>query len=150
MTSSLARAPNVTPFGAVIAAPLPETRELFCRDGLKYYVRIPAKKIVAAQAEVVKQRAVLARGRPATSAAELLACELDLATRMALESCRIMLWQQAVASGCRGEASRIARAGIRALQDLDADYSALWPLRNNGTPVKSSPFFQWRIADYRR
>jgi hypothetical protein len=34
-------APNVTPLGAVIAAPPPALRELFCRDGLKYYARIP-------------------------------------------------------------------------------------------------------------
>src|SRR5439155_19110005 len=41
-------APNVTPFGTVIAAPPPRLRELFCRDGLKYYARIPEKNVRAA------------------------------------------------------------------------------------------------------
>ena len=38
------RVPNLTPFGAVIAAPPPAQRELFCRDGLKYHARIPKRK----------------------------------------------------------------------------------------------------------
>ena len=36
------------PSGTAIAAPLPQTRELACRDGLKYYARIPRKNIRAA------------------------------------------------------------------------------------------------------
>ena len=31
---------NVTPFGAVIAAPPPKLRDVFCRNGLKHYARI--------------------------------------------------------------------------------------------------------------
>jgi hexosaminidase len=42
------KALNETPLGTVIAAPLPETRELFCRNGLKWFAKIPAKKITAA------------------------------------------------------------------------------------------------------
>src|SRR5262249_34284235 len=49
-------APNVTPFGAVIAAPPPEWRELFCRDGLKYYGRIPERNIRKAWDEVEENR----------------------------------------------------------------------------------------------
>src|SRR6476619_20324 len=36
--------PNATPFGIVIAAPPPELRELFCRDGLKCYARISPER----------------------------------------------------------------------------------------------------------
>ena len=39
---------NLTPLGAVIAAPPPEERELFCRNGLKYFTRIEAKHIRSA------------------------------------------------------------------------------------------------------
>ena len=88
-----------TPLGTAIAAPVPQTRELMCRDGLKYYARIPGKNIRAAQDEVEAQRAVLHRSRPRTRAGEILAVELDMAARMAVESCRIMLWQQAVVGG---------------------------------------------------
>ncbi len=45
-------APNETPLGTVIAAPPPERRELFCRNGLKYYARIPAQKIRAVLREI--------------------------------------------------------------------------------------------------
>ena len=61
-------APNLTPFEAVIAAPPPRLRELVCRDGLKYYARIPEKNIRAALEEVEKQRAVLYRGLPKSNA----------------------------------------------------------------------------------
>jgi hexosaminidase len=139
---------NVTPFGAVIAAPPPEWRELFCRSGLKYYARIKARNIHAAWAEVEKHRGNLAKAKPLTSAGAMLQQELDLAARMATESCRIMLWQQALASGNKGEAKRHAKSGIAALRRIERDFKAYWPTRNKATSAKCSPFLQWRIADY--
>ena len=49
------KAPNETPLGTVIAAPKPEERELFCRNGLKWFAKIPAQKIRAALKEIEKQ-----------------------------------------------------------------------------------------------
>jgi hexosaminidase len=141
---------NVTPLGAVIAAPVPSTRELACRDGLKYYARISEHNVRAATAEVEAQRALLRRSRPQRQIGEVLASELDLAARMAVESCRIMLWQQALAAGREGLAGRRAKAGIANLRELDHDFAALWPLRNKGTTAKCSAFLRWRIDDYRR
>jgi len=140
--------PNATPLGATIAAPRPESRELFCRDGLKYYARIQGSKIKAAMDEIGQQRAVLRRHRAATESGRLLAEELDLAARMAHQSCQIMLWQQTLADKRQAEAKRLAHAGIGALLRLEHDFNALWPKRNKATPAKCSPFFQWRIADY--
>ena len=139
-----------TPLGTAISAPVPQTRELMCRDGLKYYARIPARNIRAAQAEVEAQRTVLRAARPRTRAGEILAVEFDLAARMAVQSCRIMLWQQAVVGGREAQARRMAAAGIRALQDLNRDFRAYWPARNQGTTAKCSAFLRWRIQDYRR
>jgi hexosaminidase len=141
---------NVTPFGAVIAAPPPAWRELFCRSGLKYYARIKARKILAAWAEVEKNRGNLAKAKPTTSAGAILQQELDLAARMATESCRIMLWQQALATGNTGEAKQLARSGIAALRRIERDFKAYWPARNKATTAKCAPFLQWRIADYQR
>jgi hypothetical protein len=141
---------NITPFGAVIAAPPPEARELFCRSGLKYYARIKTKNIRAALAKVEKQRALLARTKSISKSGVMLKMELDLATRMAAESCRIMLWQQALAAGKATEAKRLARTGIKALQQIENTYNACWPWRNKATSAKSSPFLRWRREDYRR
>jgi hexosaminidase len=141
---------NVTPLGAVIAAPVPRTRELACRDGLKYYARIAEEHVRAAEAEVEAQRAVLRSARPETRDAEVLASELELAARMAVQSCRIMLWQQALGSGRSGLATSLAKAGIADLRELDHDFAALWPLRNKGTTAKCSAFLRWRIRDYCR
>ena len=118
-------APNVTPLGATIAAPPPEQRELFCRDGLKYYARIPRKNIDAALEEVENQREVLRRGAPARNVSEyigtrLLRDELDLAARMATHSCKFMLWQQALAAGRNAVAKSMAKRGIAELQRLRA------------------------------
>jgi hypothetical protein len=142
--------PNITPFGAVIAAPPPEMRELFCRHGLKYYARIPAQRIRAALAEVQKWRAVLRGGRPTAPSGTVLQLELDLACRMAAESCHYMLWQQALAAGQTRRARRMARRGIRALIAIERDFNAYWPRRNKGTTAKCSPFLRWRMDDYRR
>lgn len=141
---------NVTPLGAVIAAPDPRTRELACRDGLKYYARIPEINIRAAEDEVEAQRRVLRRAQPRTPAAAILAAELDLAARMAVQSCRIMLWQQALAGGRTALARRLAKAGIADLRRLEHDFEAAWPLRNKGTTAHCSAFLRWRTEDYRR
>ncbi len=142
--------PNVTPYGGVIAAPVPKTRELFCRDGLKYYARISEKNILAALAEVRKQRDVLYRSETFRPEGELLAAELDMASRMAEESCHIMLWQQKLAAGKQAQARTLARAGIKRLQELDQDFNMYWPLRNKGTTATSTPFLRWRQDDYRK
>ena len=141
---------NITPFGAVIAAPPPETRELFCRSGLKYYARVKTKNILAAMAEVEKQLALLARAKPSSNIGTLLKLELDLAARMAAESCNIMLWQKALASGNAKEAKRLAKLGIAALRKIERDFDRYWPSRNKATTAKCSTFLQWRIDDYRR
>ena len=141
---------NITPFGAVIAAPRPETRELFCRSGLKYYARIKPKNIRVALAEVEKQRAVLAKVRSISKYGMMLKMELDLAARMAAQSCHIMLWQQALAAGKTKEAKRLARIGIKTLQQIEHTYDACWSWRNKATSVKSAPFLKWRIEDYWR
>ncbi len=140
---------NVTPYGAVIAAPPPETRELFCRSGLKYYARIKGKNIRAALIEVEKQRAILAKSKPISKAGVTLKRELDLAARMAAQSCKIMLWQQALAAGKTKEANQLAKSGIAELRQLEREFKAYWPTRNKATTAKCSPFLQWRIDDYR-
>jgi len=142
--------PNVTPFGAVIAAPKPGTRELFCRDGLKYYGQIPEKNIRAALAEVEKQRSVLGRARPATPQGEILGVELDLAARMAAQSCHFMLWQQALAAGKGTLARKLAQSGLHELRGLDRDFRGYWPARNKGSTEKCSAFLHWRMEDYRQ
>lgn len=144
------REPNVTPFGAVIAAPRAGTRELGCRDGLKYYARIPGENIRAALEEVESQRGVLRRARPRTVAGEGLRAELELAARMAAESCHIMIWQQALAAGKEGAARRLAERGVRELGGLEEEFRAYWPLRNKGTTERYAAFLRWRMEDYRR
>jgi hexosaminidase len=143
-------APNVTPLGTVIAAPPPQRRELVCRDGLKYYARISEKKIQATLAELGQHRALLDRAAPLTASGLVLLSELNLAARMAAQSCHIMLWQQALAAGKSSRATGMARTGIRQLRELNHDFSAYWPSRNKGTPKKCSAFLQWRLEDYRR
>lgn len=141
--------PNITPFGAVIAAPIPKSRELMCRDGLKYYARITEPNIRAAMAELKTQQTILSRSKPGTTAGNILKLELDLASTMAMESCHIMLWQQALAAGKAASARKMARRGIAALGEVDAAFNAYWPMRNKGDTSKSSRFLAWRIDDYR-
>ena len=143
-------APNVTPYGTVITAPRPKWRELVCRDGLKYYTRIPEKRIRAALVEIEKQRSVLDGSKPVSGSGEMLAAELDMAARMAAQSCKFMLWQQAIAAGKTSQAKKMAGTAIRELRDLDHDFRTYWPLRNKGTTEKCSSFLKWRIDDYRR
>lgn len=144
---------NVTPLGAVIAAPPPEARELFCRNGMKYFARIRPRDVRAALREVRKQRDVLDRALRAGSvsaAGKILVRELQFAARMAEQSCKFMLWQQAVAAGKTARARKMARAGIDELVRLDREFSAFWTRRNKGTPANCSSFLRWRIGDYRK
>ena len=142
------KAGNETPLGTVIAAPRPKERELFCRNGLKWFSKIQPQKIVATLKEIEKQRAVLRRAEKAPGSSKILPLELDLAARMAAQSCKFMLWQQAVASGKKSKAKRMAATGIKELKQLQKDFAAYWPLRNKATPGHCSEFLQWRINDY--
>jgi hypothetical protein len=144
------RETNQTPFGTPIAAPPPGRREMFCRNGLKCYARIPATRIRAALAVVEKQILILKSHRAGSATGKILARELELAARMAAASCRIMLWQQALATGKSSATAQMAKPGILELQKLDAEFKAYWPSRNKGSTKKCSPFLQWRIDDYRR
>jgi hypothetical protein len=144
------QAVNETPLGTVIAAPKPEDRELFCRNGLKWFAKIPPRKIRATWQEIQKQRALLRRAKPGSDPGLLLAMELDLAARMAEQSCLFMLWQQANATGKTAAAKTLARQGIRELRKMEKDFNAYWPLRNKATTKHCSPFLQWRLEDYKR
>ena len=144
------KALNETPLGTVLAAPKPAEQELFCRNGLKWFAKIPAKKITAILKEIQKQRATLLRAKPDSNSGKILAQELDLAAQMAEQSCQFMLWQQAVAAGEISEAKRRAQSGLRELQKLEKDFNACWPLRNKATPKHCTPFLRWRMEDYRR
>jgi hexosaminidase len=144
------KAMNETPLGTVIAAPKPADRELFCRNGLKWFARIPAKNIQAALQEIESQRGVLAHAKSHIGSGKILADELDLAARMAAQSCKYMLWQQAVAAGKITEAKQLARQCISELRTLEHDFNACWPLRNKATTKHCSPFLKWRIAELKR
>jgi hypothetical protein len=154
------KAMNETPIGTVLAAPKPEERELFCRNGLKWFARIPPKNIRATLREIEKHRAVLRSAglRPGSRGVRIEKrrvldrrpiLELDLAARMAAQSCQFMLWQQAVAAGNILEAKRLARTGISELKKLEKDFNAFWPSRNKATPEHCSAFLRWRMDDYR-
>ncbi len=156
------RAANETPLGTVIAAPPPAERELFCRNGLKWFARIPAKNIHAALRAIEQQRAALKavwnaghrlgvnRSNHSTGrgGARRSARELDLAARMAAQSCKFMLWQQAVASGKLSDAKKLAQIAIQELRKLERDFNSYWPTRNKATPKHCSAFLRWRINDY--
>ena len=144
------KAANETPLGTVIAAPRPADRELFCRNGLKWFAKIPANKIHATLKEIQKQRAALLRAKPNSASGKILKHELDLAARMAEQSCHFMLWQQSVAGRNSSETNRLAQQGIRDLQKLEKDFNRLWPVRNQATPKHCTPFLRWRMDDYRR
>ena len=144
------REANTTPIGAVFAAPPPETREIYCRSGLKYYARISKNRIVATLDEIETQRVRLNRGMPDTPNGKILQIELDLAARMAVQSCHFMLWQKALAAGRNQAANRMAQAAVVAIRKIERDFKAYWPKRNKATTVKCSPFLNWRIQDYRR
>jgi hypothetical protein len=144
------RAQNETPLGSVIAAPKEGSRELFCRNGKKWAAQIPAARIRAALREIERQRAKLRRARPATPSGRVHRQELDLAARMAAESCHYMLWQQAVSAGQTAQARTLARRGLRELTRLQRDFTALWPERYLATPAHCIPFLPWRMEEYSR
>jgi len=141
--------PNATPLGATLAASPPAARDLFCRHGLKYFARVRAADVRAAQREVTRQRRMLAKCVPTSDTGRLLARELELAARMAEQSCQFILWQQALAAGDREQASKLARSGVRELKSVQRDLARLWAERNKGRPLSRRPFLDWRIADYR-
>lgn len=144
---------NLTPLGAVIAAPEPETRELFCRNGLKYYAKISPRHLHATWREVQKQLAILktaARDKSISPSGKILVRELELAARMAEQSCKFMLWQKQVAEGKTSLARQAARKGIKELTTLKKEFNAFWPRRNKGTTLHCSEFLKWRIADYKK
>ena len=146
-------APNETPLGTVIAAPKPESRELFCRNGLKWFANIPERRIRAALKIIKRQIAVLenlGRRHAVPPQTNVFLRELDLAARMAAQSCQFMLWQQAVAAGKVSESKHLARTGVRELKKLERDFKAYWPARNKATPKHCSAFLRWRMADYRK
>jgi len=167
------KALNETPLGTVIAAPKPEERELFCRNGLKWFAKISAAKIRATLKEIEKRRAMLwsAGLRPGEHGTSIKTrrigdrrsiLELDLAARMAAQSCRFMLWQQAFTNHGRVGALRrpdtaarrpyqqLAKQGISELKKLKKDFNALWSSRNKATPEHCSTFLRWRMDDYRK
>jgi hypothetical protein len=74
--------------------------------------------------------------------------ELELAGRMAAQSCKFMLWQQAVA-GKNPQARKLAAMGIQEIQSLHEDFLKYWPLRNKGNMEKCVAFLKWRARDYR-
>lgn len=144
------KAANETPLGTVIAAPKPEDRELFCRHGLKWFAKISKTKILAALKDIQVAQRDLRRARLRSVAGMILAVELDLAARMAAQSCKFMLWQQAVAAGKQSAAHALAREIIRELQRLETDFRRFWPLRNKATTKRCAPFLQWRIQELRK
>ncbi len=141
---------NETPLGTVIAAPNPAERELFCRNGLKWFARISRRNILSALKEIRSQRSCLHRAKPDSKSGKVLKLELDLAARMAEQSCRFMLWQQAVTAGKTSEVKRLAQTGRRVLRQLEKDFNRLWPMRNKATPRHCTPFLRRRMEDYRR
>ena len=139
--------PNSTPFGTVIAAPPPERREIFCRDGLKLYERISGRRIRAALAEVEARRERLSSAKPEAGRGRVLARELDFAAWMAALSCSFMLWQQSRVSGSAGVSNRMAAKMIRDLTLLEREFRAYWPERNKGSVEKCAAFLRWRRED---
>lgn len=144
------RVPNETPLGSVIAAPEEGSRELFCRNGKKWAARLPASRIRAALREIEHQRKQLKRTRPASSTGKIHRRELDLAARLAAESCHYMLWQQAVSVGQKAKARILARRGLKELSRLQRDFTAVWPERYLATPTHCIPFLAWRMQEYAR
>jgi hypothetical protein len=99
---------------------------------------------------VEKQLSILRHARPASVEGITLLVELQLAARMAAQSCKYMLWQQSVAAGRVAAAKRIAGKNISELRQLQREFYAYWPMRNQGNHKKYWPCLQWRIEEYRR
>ena len=124
--------------------------EMWCPDGLKYYARIDSKNLAAALGEIEAQVAKITRAKSGGPKAASLRKELLLAAWMAAESCRYMIWQQAMSREKTARANAIAKRGIKKLQRLERDFLEYWPLRNKATPAKCSSFLRWRIEDYKK
>jgi hypothetical protein len=135
---------NCTPLGTALASPPPAHGEIWCKDGLKYYARIRREDLESTLEQIERQRA-----RLRAPSASLLRRELELAARMAAESCRYMLWQQDLAAG-KIRADAIARRSTIALRKLEKDFAAYWPKRNKATPERCFTFLRWRIDDYQK
>ncbi|MFO1477026.1 MAG: family 20 glycosylhydrolase, partial [Verrucomicrobiota bacterium] len=134
---------NSTALGTTLAAPTPESRELFCHEGLSNFLHITPRNLRRTLRELERQRRVLAGSKPRGSRARLLRQELDLAARMAVLSCRYMQWQQAVRGRKRSIAGRLAAKLAAELARLDSDFNRAWPHRNKGTTAQCSEFLQW-------
>jgi hypothetical protein len=144
------RMANETPLGTVIAAPKPEERELFCRNGLKWFTKIKPAGIRAALKEIEEQRDVLRRAKITFKPQKVLLVELVLAARMAAQSCKFMLWQQAVTDRNKAAAKQMSQTGIRELKQLNKVFAAFWPMRNKATSKHCSEFLKWRTEDFRK
>lgn len=140
---------NETPLGTAITAPPPEQRELFCRNGLKHFAKIPGKNIGTALAEIEKQLRRLERVKPTGPGGAMLLQELKFAARMAVLSCQYMLWQQARTAGESKVAGKLSGVMTTELRKLDREFNAYWPKRNKATPKHCTAFIGWRLADLR-
>ena len=141
-------APNETPLGTVIAAPPPEQRELFCRNGLKHYARISGKNIRAALKEIEKQSALLKKADTVQGKNPRAGIGFGGAHG------RAVMPVHAVAAGAGGGKNFRGKTpgpdGHPRIGKLEKDFNAYWPLRNKATPQHCSAFLKWRIRDYRR
>ena len=143
------KAPNETPLGTVIAAPKPEERELFCRNGLKWFAKIPPGRFAPTLKEIEKQRAVLLRAKPKLGfRTKLLARGTGFGG--AHGGAVVPVHVVAASASPRGKHQRQngwREQGIRELRKLEKDFNAYWPLRNKATPQHCSAFLKWRIRD---
>jgi hypothetical protein len=140
------KAINETPLGTVIAAPPLEERELFCRNGLKWFAKIRRERVLGTYTEIEDQ---LRRANLLSCSGSILEIELNLAARMAAVSCMFMFWQQVAADGNKIAMNCVGNQMVEELQKLEVDFKAYWPLRNKATPRHCSAFLQWRMDDYR-
>jgi hypothetical protein len=138
---------NATPLGAVIAAPEKGSRELFCYKGPKYHRWIRTINLHATLQALRRQLKLLRQVRPGSRVSKILIQELKLATRMAAQSCEIMLWQKACVAGERKRARSLARKGIRELRQLEKDFRGYWTERNKRCD-DCTAFLRWRRDEY--
>jgi hypothetical protein len=103
----------------------------------------------AALGEVEKQRQSLKRARPRTDSSKILKLELDFAARMAMVSCKYMLWQQARSARRASEQDALKKELLRELQALERDFRRYWPRRNKGPVEKCAAFLNWRQQELR-
>jgi hypothetical protein len=135
---------NETPLGTVIAAPPLKRRELFCRNGLKWFANIRRHRVLGTYIEIEDQ---LRRAKLLSCSGSVLEMELNLAARMAAVSCKFMFWQQVETEGNKIAMNCVGNPMVAELQKLDADFNAYWPLRNKATAKHCSRFLQWRIRE---